>query len=183
MHLRRPLYQSSDYSGRADIARPCDDWIPYTSLGLTDSIIDARGHRTKFVYARTADSVRGQIIQYIERAVPTWVQSTLSESTVDLTTALTYDPYGNVRTVVSPSGGRTGTGRDATGRVVADTNAVGLWSAYTWDAMDRQTRRIVGRNAGGTASPGCLTTDFTCTDLVLDGLNPTGFTDRVKFPR
>lgn len=149
----------------------------YTSLGLTDSIIDPRGHRTKFVYGGVADSIRGQIVEVIERAVATWIQASGADSTVDLVTTLSYDISGNTRTTISPSGGRIRYGRDGDGRITADTNAVGLWSAYTWDVMDRQTRRIVGRNAGGTPSPACLTNEFTCADLVLDTFNPTGSAD------
>lgn len=149
----------------------------YTSLGLTDSILDPRGHRTKFVYAGAADSTRGQIVETIDRAVPTWIEASGTDSSVDLVTALTYDVHGNTRSVTSPSGGRTRYGRDSSGRIVGDTNAVGLWSAYTWDAMDRQTRRIVGRNAGGSPSPDCLGAEFTCADLVLDALNPAGSAD------
>lgn len=150
----------------------------YTSLGLTDSIIDPRGHRTKFIYGGVADSIRGQIVEVIERAVATWIQGSGADSTVDLVTTLTYDISGNTRTAVSPSGGRTRYGRDGDGRIVADTNAVGLWSTYTWDAMDRQTRRIVGRFTGDTTSwAGCLPNEFTCADLILDAFNPTGSAD------
>jgi RHS repeat-associated protein len=152
----------------------------YTTLGLTDSIIDPRGHRTKFVYGAAPDSVRGQIVQLIERAVPTWKQSTGTEANEDITTSMTYFPSGNVRWVTSPSGGRHRYGRDADGRVVSDTNAVGLRSTYTWDAMDRQTHRIVGRGVGGNISPDCLTAEFTCADLIFDALNPTGTSDTTR---
>ncbi|MDZ4391064.1 MAG: hypothetical protein U0974_15185, partial [Gemmatimonadales bacterium] len=153
----------------------------YTTLGLTDSVIDPRGHRTKFVYADSADSVRGQVVQLIERAVPTWIENSQSEATVDLVTALGYDASGNTRQVTSPSGGLTRMGRDADGRIIADTNAVGLWSAFTWDAMDRQTRRIVGRKAAGELPSGCLDLEFTCADsLVQDALNPAGTADTTR---
>ncbi|HRP08864.1 MAG TPA: hypothetical protein PLL69_10295, partial [Gemmatimonadales bacterium] len=149
----------------------------YTSLGLTDSIIDPRSHRTKFVYGTPGDSILGQVVQVIERAVPTWVESSGSESTLDLTTTLTYFSTGNIRTVTSPSGGRQRIGRDTDGRIVGDTNAVGLRTTYTWDSMDRQTRRIVGRGVGGTPSPNCLSNEFICADQVMDALNPTGSAD------
>src|SRR5690606_19394865 len=115
-----------------------------------------------------------------ERAVPTWVQSTTSESNLDLVTTLTYDGSGNTATAVSPSGGRTRWGRDSDGRVIADTNAVGLATRYVWDVMDRQTHRIVLRNSGGMPSPGCITAEFTCADLVIDALNPAGSADTTR---
>jgi len=62
-------------------------------------------HRTRFVYSAPVDSVRGQVVQVIERAVPTWIENSQSEATVDLVTALGYDPSGNSRRVTSPSGG------------------------------------------------------------------------------
>jgi YD repeat-containing protein len=154
----------------------------YTSLGLTDSVIDPRGHRTRFVYAAPVDSVlRGQVVQVIERAVPTWIENSQSEATVDLVTALGYDASGNTRQVTSPSGGVTRMGRDPDGRIIADTNAVGLWSRFTWDAMDRQTRRIVGRKAAGGLPSGCLLLEFTCADsMVQDALNPAGTADTTQ---
>lgn len=147
----------------------------YTSLGLLDSIIDPRAHRTKYVYAATDDSTRGQIQQVVERQVETWLQNLAADSLRDQTTSINYNSSGNSIKVESPSGGIQRLGRDTDGRIVADTNAVGWVQAFTWDAMDRQTRRIAGRNA--TIVSNCISAEFNCTDKVLDGLNPTGSAD------
>ncbi|MEO5800005.1 MAG: RHS repeat-associated core domain-containing protein [Gemmatimonadales bacterium] len=147
----------------------------YTSLGLLDSIIDLRQHTTKYIYAATDDSTRGQIQQVVERRVETWLQNLAADSLRDQTTSINYNSGGNSIKVESPSGGIQRLGRDSDGRIIADTNAVGWVQTFTWDPMDRQTRRIAGR--GTTIVSNCIAAEFNCTDKVLDGLNPTGSAD------
>jgi YD repeat-containing protein len=94
----------------------------YNAMALVDSVVDPRGLRTVLTY-QGSGSAKGQVLTVTERAVPTWVQSTTSESNLDLVTTLTYDGSGNTATAVSPSGGRTRWGRDSDGPADAPDRA------------------------------------------------------------
>jgi len=148
----------------------------YTSLGLTSTITDPRGHVTSFAYAASDDSVRGQVRTIAERAVGIWKESSAGEIVDSLTTTLGYDISGNIRRIESPSGAIQRQARDSDGRVTSDTSALGQVRGYVWDAMDRQTHLIRPHAAGATAWT-CYTGEFTCADLTVDALNPPNSVD------
>ena len=149
----------------------------YTSLGLTDSMLDPRSHVTKFGYAATDDSVRGQVLTVTERRAPTWIQSLTADRDTDLVTTLGYNASGNTVRVQTPAGGISKWQRDATsGLVTQFDNAVGFRQQVGYDAMDRAIRRIAV-HAVGDSSTACLSNEFVCNPLIQAGLNPSGTAD------
>ena len=165
----RWTYHSANELFSPDSVRMPDNTLTrytYTTLGLTDSMIDARGHVTKFGYAATVDSIRGQIVSVTERHVPTWIQSIQADRDTDLVTSVTYNSSGNSVFVKNPAGGGTIYYRDAAGRLVATTNPARYTLTYFYDAMDRDTL-VVSNGVPDSAIAGCLSSEFNCSDAAI----------------
>ena len=163
----------SDLDSPTQITAPdgTASYYSYNSMGLTDSMTDARGHLTTFAY-QSSGSLQGQLASVTEHAVPTWVQSTGVDSIMNLTDTLIYGSVGNLAQVNDRAGGTTRYAQDGSGRTIAVTNPVGFVKHYVYDVMDRLTKSI-SLNAKGPVGTGCITSQFTCdSTLILDALNP-----------
>jgi RHS repeat-associated protein len=165
----RWTYHSANELFSPDSVRAPDNTLTryaYTTLGLTDTMIDARGHVTKFGYAASVDSVRGQIVSVTERHVPTWIQSIKADRDTDLVTSVAYNSSGNSVLVKNPAGGATIYYRDAVGRVAGVTNPERYPLVYFYDSMDRDTL-VVSNNVPDSAVAGCLSSEFVCSDAAI----------------
>jgi RHS repeat-associated protein len=113
----------------------------YTSLGLTDSVVDSRGHHTDFGYVASG-SLKGMVDSVVERSVSTWRQSDSTTAARDLRTTFTYDLNGNLKTTTSPIGTITSYVADSLGRITDVYDAVGTRSGRTYDIMNRVTSTL-----------------------------------------
>lgn len=126
----------------------------YNSLGLTDSVVDARGLRTKMFY-KLSGTLVGLVDSVTDRSVTTWWESDSSEHIQDQTNRFTYDASGNPKSWTSPVGLATAYQNDLTGAVTDVYDPIGHHRRWTRDGFNR----VVG------------TTDFTTKDS-LSGVSP-----------
>lgn len=141
----------------------------YTALGLTDSTIDPRLHRTKYGYTPSGP-LTGLPTSVTERSVQTWVQATGSETTQDQTTSLTYDVNGNPLTMTSPAGAVTSYVADNLGRITDVYDPLGTRSGHAYDMMNRDTLQTTYTTAQAHPSvpnplSGCVPSQFICADV------------------
>ncbi|HET7024324.1 MAG TPA: hypothetical protein VFI39_03895, partial [Gemmatimonadales bacterium] len=108
----------------------------YTSLGLTDSVIDSRGHHTDYGYVASG-AFKGIVDSVVDRQVSTWRQSDSTTVPRDQRTTFVYDSMGNVKTSTSPISVVTSYVNDSLGRVTDVYDAVGTRAGRTYDVMNR----------------------------------------------
>jgi len=116
----------------------------YNSLGLTDSVVDSRGTRTKFFSRLGAtDPLRGEVDSVVDRQVETWLEAsgpdTAQEVIRDQTNGFTYDARGNVVTWTSPVGVTTAYARNLAGFVTDAYDPMGYHRAWGMDGFNRVT--------------------------------------------
>jgi RHS repeat-associated protein len=129
----------------------------YSSLGLTDTIIDPRKHRTSFGYA--TGSLAGLVTRVTEHKVQTWVDSTgfsndTSFAVLDQVQQFSFDTKGNLKSATSPSNVITSYTSDALGRVTDQYDPLGLRQQWTFDALNRVTQST--QYTAKTAHPGSV---------------------------
>ncbi|HEU4647907.1 MAG TPA: RHS repeat-associated core domain-containing protein [Gemmatimonadales bacterium] len=118
----------------------------YNGWGITDSVVDARGHRTKFVYdTDSGHPTVGVLLSVTERSVETWREQSnpatdTTAAPIDLTTTFSYDARGNRATSTSPAGTTTSYVADGAGRVTDVYSPLGMRQQYVYDVMNRTTR-------------------------------------------
>lgn len=144
----------------------------YNSLGLTDSVVDARGHRTKFFYNLGAsDPLKGSVDSIAERGVETWRQSDFGESVGDQAQRFAYDTQGNLKTSTGPAGVTTSYTRDALGRVTGIYDPLGTRRGMGYDPINRMTQdtQYTAKHANPySLNPlaGCDAAQLSCADTV-----------------
>ncbi len=114
----------------------------YTAQGLTNDVIDPRGHRTVFGY--TTGAIAGLVNSVTEKAVETWVDSTGftaddAFAVLDLIHQFNHDAKGNDSTSTTPGKVVTAYVRDAHGRVTEVYDPLGF--RQTWQYAARGTPR------------------------------------------
>jgi RHS repeat-associated protein len=144
----------------------------YMGLGLTDSTIDQRGHRTKFLYDSTT-ALKGVVKQVIERAVQTWRQSDSTDvPNMDLVYRFAYDAKGNAKVDTAANKTVTSYVRDNAGRVTSLFDALNTERVWVYDDLNRVKQSIWYP----TAQPNpyalglgnnCDTTQVICSDPTL----------------
>jgi RHS repeat-associated protein len=138
----------------------------YTPLGLTDSVIDARGARTKFFY-RAAGSLLGVVDSVADRAVETWWESTASEHIQDQVNRFKYDSTGNLIRWTSPLGTATDFTRDPAGRITDSYDPMGFRRHFVYDGFNRilsQEHYVTQQTPpGGGALELCEQNQIQCT--------------------
>ena len=134
----------------------------YNSLGLTDSLIDPRGLRTKF-FSKLSGTMVGLIDSVTNRSVTTWWESDASEHAQDQTNRFTYDASGNPKSWMSPVGLATAYQNDFTGEVTDVYDPIGHHRRWARDGFNRVTG----------------TTDFTMQDS-LAGVSPRATCDATQ---
>jgi RHS repeat-associated protein len=134
----------------------------YNSLGLTDSVVDTRGLRTKVFYKLSGTMV-GLIDSVTNRSVTTWWESDASEHTQDQTNRFTYDASGNPKSWTSPVGLATAYQNDLTGAVTDVYDPIGHHRRWARDGFNRVTG----------------TTDLTTQDS-LAGVSPRANCDETQ---
>ncbi|MDH4043573.1 MAG: hypothetical protein OEW06_03870, partial [Gemmatimonadota bacterium] len=140
------------------------DYAYHAVLGLTDSVIDPRGHATKFFF-RTSGVLAGVIDSVAERRVATWVQSSGTDVVQDQTNRFTYDGNGNVQRATSPAGAVTSYVLDNLGRITDAYDPLGTRMLYAYDSLNRIT--------AGTL--------YTAKQLHPGGLNPLAGVPTTQF--
>jgi len=146
--------------------------IGYTSLGLTDHVIDPRLHQTQFWYTATGP-LTGMMDSVAERLVETWktTQPDTGFVLADQTTRFLYDANGNLTRMISPLGVTTSYVPDALGRTTAVYDPLGSRTTYTYDLQNRVTLTV--QDSAKQAHPGgidplgppCDSQQILCTDL------------------
>jgi RHS repeat-associated protein len=134
----------------------------YNSLGLTDSVVDPRGLRTKMFY-KLSGTLVGLVDSATNRFVGTWWESDASEHFQDQTNRFTYDNSGNLKSWMSPVGLATAYQNDLTGAVTDAYDPIGYHRRWTRDGFNRVTG----------------TTDFVTKDS-LTGVSPRGNCDTTQ---
>ncbi|HXG45461.1 MAG TPA: hypothetical protein VNJ71_11950, partial [Gemmatimonadales bacterium] len=143
----------------------------YDSLGITDSIKDPQGHRTRFLkFGHTfGNQIKGLLASVTERQVNTWWESDSTDHVQDQVTSFTYDTLGNVRSVTSPLGVTTTYARDIHERVTDTYDPYGMRTEYVYDLVDRvtQVRRYTQPQTvpyGIQPLAGCDASQLVCPD-------------------
>ncbi|MGH7470601.1 MAG: hypothetical protein ACRENP_21860, partial [Longimicrobiales bacterium] len=104
----------------------------YNPLGLPDSIVDARGHKTGYAY-----NTRGQVESVTEYNVPVWQTAGAAPTLQNVVTNLRYgNNLANLDTTITPLGHTTRLLHDAAGRVRQVIDATGDSVKYTYHAMN-----------------------------------------------
>lgn len=146
----------------------------YDSLGLTDSVIDPRGHITRFWKRASGGKfntfIKGTLDSVVERNVNTWWESDSSDHVQDQVVAFTYDTLGNVRTQKSPIGVITTMVRDSATRVTDVYDPFGKRQQLVYDAVNRitESRQYTTAQAipfGITPLATCDATQVLCSDI------------------
>jgi YD repeat-containing protein len=149
----------------------------YNSQGLTDLIVDPRGHNTKFWYRPTTDPLKGLMDSVAEKSVQTWKQSTATEVTRDQVVRFGYNVKGNLQTHKSPVGIITTYVRDGAERVVDVYDPIGTRTNRRYDAMNRLDTLVQYTTAQANplvAAPlaDCDATQVTCSDVTPAAFSP-----------
>jgi RHS repeat-associated protein len=115
----------------------------YTTLGLTNDVLDARGHRTTYGY--TTGATIGLVNKITEKSVETWLDTVPvladnGSTTLDLITQFTFDAKGNLQTAKAPGLEVTGYQTDGAGRVTDTYTPLGFRQHYDYDPMNRITK-------------------------------------------
>jgi len=142
----------------------------YTTLGLTDSVIDARGLITKFFY-RGSGPLVGVVDSIADRRVLTWWQSDLSEHVQDEVNRFGYDALGNVSSWTSAVGVTSAYQRTWAGLVTDAWDPLGYHRLWIYDGFNRVIgfRQNVTKETPPTGDPlaRCDATQVVCGDSTL----------------
>jgi RHS repeat-associated protein len=112
----------------------------YNGLGVTDSVIEPRGSRTKFFYrsiGNPADSLQGVVDSVGARAVETWWESDASEHLQDQVNRFNYDGLGNVVSWTSAVGVTTTFARNQAGMINEAWDPLGYHRIWANDGFNR----------------------------------------------
>jgi RHS repeat-associated protein len=173
----------------------------YNTLGVVDSIIDARNHRTKFWY-QDPGYLRGMVDSIAERDVQTWNRNLTDTGfvTTDQKVRFNYNNDGLVTRSTSPLGVTTSYSVDQFGRTYEGYDPLKTRTRYTFDVLNRVTEMMqdsAPQNHPGNLDPrpasSCDSLQILCTDpTVAPGVGPSLTTssfygaagvDSVKDPR
>jgi RHS repeat-associated protein len=143
----------------------------YGALGLPETVTDPAGHQTTFTYFGTP-AANGLIQAVTEQDVETWLEggTDTADQPRDLTTAFTYDPLGNVRTTVGPTGARTYIHADSAGRPTYTVDHYGRAQRWGYTVLNEANRHVrytakLAHPDGVNPATLCQATLVTCTDL------------------
>ncbi|MEO7688804.1 MAG: LysM peptidoglycan-binding domain-containing protein [Sphingomonas sp.] len=132
---------------------------------------DSRGNRVKMVEAQGLPEQRTTLYEYdaLDRLTKQTgdVVATLNQGTVAPITTYQYDRQGNLLLTTDPNGARTFSYYDHLGRKTLEINAVGMASAWTYDANSNNVQQKIY----GTVQTVPTTTDGTKPAIT----NPTVF--------
>ncbi|MGH7521755.1 MAG: RHS repeat domain-containing protein, partial [Gemmatimonadales bacterium] len=112
----------------------------YNALGVTDSMIEPRGSRTKFFYrsiGNPADSLQGVLDSIAARAVETWWESDATEHVQDQVNRFNYDGLGNVVSWTSAVGVTTTYARNQAGMITEAWDPLGYHRVWAFDGFNR----------------------------------------------
>ena len=186
MHRDSPIEVRDSINGKARRTR-----YAYNPLiGLTDTVVDPRGHRTTFKY-KTDPVYQGLLIQVTEHGVETWQNpppdtTDLSFALRDLVNRFDYDSKGNLRADTSTVGAATSYMRDGMGRVTIHHDPLKTRTERTYDPMNRVTtvKQHLLPQAGMIAAPlgVCDATQAVCSDdTQQDAALPISVTTTYKY--
>ena len=114
-------------------------------VGLTDSVIDVRGHATKF-FVRSTGVLAGLVDSVAERRVAAWIEADGRDSVFDQVVRFTYGSDGLPLTVESPSRAVTSYVNDAFGRTTDIYDPLGTRTQHAYDALNRDTLASIHRD-------------------------------------
>jgi len=157
-----PSLPTRAYSPRSPGVRDSIRYF-YNAMGLPDSIIDARGHKSGYRY-----NARGQVEKVTEYKVAVVASPTAPPVADSIVTKFEYEPTSaNLTATVTPLGYKTEVKRDPVGRVEKVLDATGDSVKYTYDDMNR-IRSVVQVDSSSTA-PYPLIAITTTMDYDDDG--------------
>ncbi|MGH7704098.1 MAG: hypothetical protein ACREMO_13470, partial [Gemmatimonadales bacterium] len=162
----------------------------YTTLGLTDTVIDPRGHKTSFGYA--TGGLVGLVNRVTAHNVETWRDTAGVNDTAftvqNQTTTFGFDALGNLKADTSATGVVTSYVRDLFERVAEVHDPLGTKIQRIYDAMNRVTQMVrhttpqpnpYGINP--LATPRCRIDQVLCADSTRPFVPALQATDTTKY--
>jgi RHS repeat-associated protein len=146
----------------------------YDSLGITDTVVDQRGHHTSF-RKQASGALKGMVTRVSEDTVETWLETAgVNDTAFALESQahrIGYDALGNIKVDTAATGVVTTYVSDIVGRVADLYDPLGTRRRRAYDSMNRVTgdslyrdKQVIPFSIDPLNTTTCRTNQVVCVD-------------------